>query len=90
MSESVVLKNGSDGDDNGVNNAGGGFIPEVETIVSQLERGTVVTKFFFRKRPERRTLSIRRETRQIIWQRSQTGRNICEGSGKWIIKYKVY
>ena len=64
----------------GINNPG--FIPEMELIISQLERGTVVTKFFFRKRPERRTLSIKRETRQIVWQRSVTGRNVFEGASK--------
>ncbi len=60
---------------------GGGFMPEVESIIGALERGTVVTKFFFRKRPERRTLSIRRETRDIIWQRTATRRNASDGTG---------
>jgi hypothetical protein len=45
------------------------FITEMEQIISQLERGTVVTKFYPRKRPERKTLMIRRETRQIVWAR---------------------
>lgn len=51
-----------------------GIIPEMEQIISQLERGTVVTKFFPRKRPEKKTLMIRRETRQIVWARSATFR----------------
>ncbi|XP_043670796.1 1-phosphatidylinositol 4,5-bisphosphate phosphodiesterase gamma-1 [Vespula pensylvanica] len=51
-----------------------GIIPEMEQIISQLERGTVVTKFFSRKRPEKKTLMIRRETRQIVWSRSSTFR----------------
>nr|XP_034180308.1 1-phosphatidylinositol 4,5-bisphosphate phosphodiesterase gamma-1 isoform X2 [Osmia lignaria] len=51
-----------------------GIIPEMEQIISQLERGTVVTKFFSRKRPEKKTLMIRRETRQIVWSRSATFR----------------
>ncbi|XP_053996256.1 1-phosphatidylinositol 4,5-bisphosphate phosphodiesterase gamma-1 isoform X1 [Hylaeus anthracinus] len=51
-----------------------GIIPEMEQIISQLERGTVVTKFFSRKRPEKKTLMIRRETRQIVWARSATFR----------------
>ncbi|XP_069674413.1 1-phosphatidylinositol 4,5-bisphosphate phosphodiesterase gamma-1 isoform X2 [Periplaneta americana] len=50
------------------------FIPEMEQIISQLERGTVVTKFYPRKRPERRTLMIRRETRQIVWARTAATR----------------
>lgn len=47
-----------------------GIISEMEQIISQLERGTVVTKFFPRKRSEKKTLMIRRETRQIAWSRS--------------------
>lgn len=58
-----------------------GIIPEMEQIISQLERGTVVTKFFPRKRPEKKTLMIRRETRQIVWSRSTTFRPF-DGSGK--------
>lgn len=58
-----------------------GIIPEMEQIISQLERGTVVTKFFSRKRPEKKTLMIRRETRQIVWSRSATFRPF-DGSGK--------
>lgn len=58
-----------------------GIIPEMEQIISQLERGTVVTKFFSRKRPEKKTLMIRRETRQIVWARSATFRPF-DGSGK--------
>lgn len=48
----------------------GGYIPEMEQIISQLERGTLVTKFFPRKRPEKKTLMLRRETRQILWTRA--------------------
>jgi len=83
MNEPVAIRNGEAEGSSGGPPIGGSFIPEVEQVISQLERGTVVTKFFLRKRPERRTLSIRRETRQIIWQTksSQTGRNSCEGSG---------
>ena len=58
-----------------------GIIPEMEQIISQLERGTVVTKFFPRKRPEKKTLMIRRETRQIVWSRSATFRPF-DGSSK--------
>lgn len=58
-----------------------GFIPEMEQTIAHLERGTVVTLFFPRKRPERNTLMIRRETRQIIWSRTLSHR-YSEGSGK--------
>ncbi|KAI5735456.1 hypothetical protein M8J77_018535 [Diaphorina citri] len=56
-----------------------GFIPEMEQTIAHLERGTVVTLFFPRKRPERNTLMIRRETRQIIWSRTLSHR-YSEGS----------
>jgi len=63
----------------------GGPLPvvicEMEQIISQLERGTVVTKFYPRKRPERKTLMIRRETRQIVWARTAATRTF-EGAGK--------
>lgn len=51
------------------------IIPEMEQIISQLERGTVVTRFYPRKRPEKKTLMIRRETRQIVWARTATPKN---------------
>lgn len=47
--------------------SGLGYISEMEHIVSQLERGTLVTKYSWRKKAERKTLAIRRETKQIIW-----------------------
>lgn len=56
------------------------FIPEMEQIISQLERGTVITRFYPRKRPERKTLMIRRETRQIVWARTGNTRSF-EGAG---------
>ncbi|KAJ8684283.1 hypothetical protein QAD02_020075, partial [Eretmocerus hayati] len=56
-----------------------GIIPEMEQIISQLERGTVVTFFLPKKKPEKKTLMIRRETRQIVWARSPTSRPF-EGS----------
>ncbi|XP_030750382.1 1-phosphatidylinositol 4,5-bisphosphate phosphodiesterase gamma-1 isoform X2 [Sitophilus oryzae] len=61
---------------------GAGYIPEMEQIISQLERGTLVTKFLFRKRPESKTLAIRRETRQLIWTRttSNISRSNFEGT----------
>lgn len=51
---------------------GGSFISEMEQTIIQLERGTVVLRFFQRRRPEKKTLMIRRETRQIVWCRSST------------------
>ncbi|KAG5882921.1 hypothetical protein JTB14_023383 [Gonioctena quinquepunctata] len=59
---------------------GSGYIPEKEQIISQLERGTLVTKYSWRKKPERKTLAIRRETRQLIWTRpAPTSKPAYEG-----------
>jgi phosphatidylinositol phospholipase C, gamma-1 len=43
------------------------IISENEQIISMLERGTVVTKFYRRKSPEKKSLMLRRETLQLIW-----------------------
>ena len=51
---------------------GSGYIPEMEQIISQLERGTLVMKYSLRKKAEHKTLAIRRETRQIVWTRATT------------------
>lgn len=40
---------------------------ENEQICISLERGTIITKFFPRRRPEKKFLLLRRETRQLIW-----------------------
>lgn len=47
--------------------SGTGYIPEMEQTISHLERGTRVTQFFLRKKPEEKVLAIRRETGQIVW-----------------------
>lgn len=61
-------------------NAMCGLIHAMEQIIAQLERGTLITKFYPRKRPERKTLSIRRETYQLMWSRNlQPQRNSYEG-----------
>lgn len=40
---------------------------EMEQTVCMLERGTIITKYYPRRRPEQKTLMLRRETRQLIW-----------------------
>lgn len=52
---------------------------EMEQIIRALEVGTVMIKFFPRRKPERRSFSIKLETRQIIWQRT-VGKYACEGA----------
>lgn len=61
---------------------GSGLLPEMENIICQLERGTVVTKFFQKKHPDRRILSVKRETRQVVWCKPMSKRNVYEGAGK--------
>lgn len=39
---------------------------ELEQTVCMLERGTIITKFYPRKRPEQKMLILRRETKQVI------------------------
>jgi phosphatidylinositol phospholipase C gamma-1 len=39
---------------------------ENEQICNYLERGTLITKYYLKKRPEKKYLSLRRETRQIL------------------------
>lgn len=39
---------------------------ENEQICNYLERGTLVTKYYLKKRPEKKYLCLRRETRQIL------------------------
>lgn len=50
------------------------FISEIDQIMNILERGTIVTRFYLKKRPEKRTLRLRKETRQLLWSRT-TGAN---------------
>lgn len=57
------------------------LIHEADQLISYIERGFSVLKFYPRKRPERRQLTVRRETHQIIWSRSSAPkRQDYEGS----------
>lgn len=51
------------------------LISELEHIMNVLERGTIVTRFYLKKRPEKRTLRLRKETRQILWSRTSCTNN---------------
>lgn len=37
----------------------------MEQTICMLERGTIITKYYPRRRPEQKTLMLRRETRQV-------------------------
>ncbi|XP_045463914.1 1-phosphatidylinositol 4,5-bisphosphate phosphodiesterase gamma-1 [Harmonia axyridis] len=58
-------------------NSGFGYM---EQIISQLERGTLVTKFSWRKKAERKTLAIRRETQQLVWTRITSPTKSIDGA----------
>lgn len=60
--------------------SGFGYITEMEQIISQLERGTLVTKFSWRKKAERKTLAIRRETQQLVWTRITSPTKATDGA----------
>lgn len=51
------------------------MLPEIEQVINLLERGTIVTRFYLKKRPEKRMLRLRKETRQLVWCRT-TNTNI--------------
>ena len=58
-------------------------LPDVElmTLIGSLETGKVVTIFFAKKRPERRTLEIKPLSGQLVWIKAQGVRP--EGSSKY-------
>lgn len=57
------------------------LIHEADQLISYIERGSSVLKFYPRKRAERRSVSVRRETHQVIWSRaSAPQRQAYEGA----------
>lgn len=48
-------------------------LPDTQTmhLIGDLENGKVVTIFFSKTRPERRTLAIKQMTSQLVWIRAQ-------------------
>jgi len=57
-----------------------GGLPEREQVIGYLERGTAVTKFCAKLKPERKTMLVRRETMLIVWQRALCGKNSFDGA----------
>ncbi|XP_063632987.1 1-phosphatidylinositol 4,5-bisphosphate phosphodiesterase gamma-1 [Cydia splendana] len=65
------------------NGGGDRLIHEADQLISYIERGSTVLLFYPRKRPDQRTLSVRRETHQVIWYRPSSGsqqRHAYEGA----------
>ena len=48
-------------------------------VSGYLERGTAIQKFCFNKKPEKKTMLVRRETMLIVWQRALSGKNSFDG-----------
>ncbi|XP_041375905.1 1-phosphatidylinositol 4,5-bisphosphate phosphodiesterase gamma-1-like isoform X2 [Gigantopelta aegis] len=48
--------------------------PDVVEVLRPLEMGLVATVFFCRRKPERRTVRVKLETRQLMWIKSQGSR----------------
>jgi hypothetical protein len=63
----------------GATNGSGGSLRsrEMEQIVHRLEQGSVLTKFYNKGRPERKTFFVRLETRQLVW--TVSGKTSIEG-----------
>ncbi|CAH2218182.1 jg19223, partial [Pararge aegeria aegeria] len=53
-----------------INGASDRLIDEADQLISYIERGSNMLKFSPRKRPERKTLMVRRESHQVIWYKS--------------------
>lgn len=57
------------------------LIQEADHLIACIERGSSIVKFYPRKRPERRFLTVRRETHQILWTRiGVSGRSAHDGA----------
>ena len=64
------------------------FLPELEQVVGQLERGTIITRFSSGKKsskPEKMMLTIRRETMCMHWYKASSAAssvgellNVCD------------
>ena len=57
-----------------------GLLSEREKAIGQIERNRIITKYFLKKKPEKRMLAVRRETMLIVWFKAQGSRNEHEGA----------
>ena len=66
---------------------GGPPTPDMVEVMRYLEMGLVTTIFWSGKRPERRTLKVKLESRQLMWIKSQAARP--EGTGEQFIDITI-
>lgn len=57
------------------------YSEDIPRMKLDLELGTVLTRFYARKRPEKRSYEVEFESRQVLWRR-QAGRT--EGASKYL------
>ena len=62
---------------NGLEN--GTFLPNLHGVLRVLEGGMVLTRFYSRKKPEKRNFLVRLETRQLIWNKANWNSSKPEG-----------
>ena len=48
----------------------GGVLPDTINTMRVLEEGLSLTKFSFKKRPEKKMVQVKLETRQLVWYKS--------------------
>ena len=72
---------------------GGGstsFLSEREQVIGKLERGMYVTKFFSKRRPEKKLLAVRRETMLLVWSRVMpAGHSSSQLTGTYVRHYTL-
>ena len=56
------------------------LLSEREMVIGHLERGNVISKYFIKKKPEKRMLAVRRETMLVVWYKASNARNEFEGA----------
>ena len=56
------------------------FLSERECAIGHLERGSIVTKYYVKKKPEKRMMAVRRETMLVVWYKASHTRNLFEGA----------
>ena len=56
------------------------FLSERELAIGHLERGSIITKYYMKKKPEKRMLAVRRETMLVVWFKASVMRNTFEGA----------
>lgn len=60
---------------------------EMEQIICSLERGTLIQKFYARRKPEKKTLMLHRETRQVFLNEFGQIKILC--LIRFVTKFKV-